>query len=192
MKRFAILRDLDPAFTWDEMDVAAIQTIVNTGQGEADLDVAWEPRIMGASWIRTLWAPGTSWGLCLYGGKDREAVERYNVLCGLPYERIDEVEDVESPVAREGYPRGRRVEAHDVPLLAIEGPASALPPSGLDQPTAPASGWIRTYCPAEMETALAVFKKDSIPAELIKRYEDEGCEIRRIVEVAPADYLGWD
>ena len=91
MKRFAILRDLPGDFGWEQIDANAIQNLIYMGIPEKDRALAWEPRILGVSWVRSYWQPGSTWGLCLYEAPDVQSVRDWHELCDIAYAGIREV-----------------------------------------------------------------------------------------------------
>jgi len=175
MKQFAILRQLPLELGWEDIDASAIQNMVYMGLGEADMDVVWEPRILGVQWVRTYWQPGSDWGLCLYTAPDERAVRDWHDLCHVPYAGIEEIEVEEGPTAAADYPRGFHAPASAAPLVAVQ----ATAPGALEVPLT----HIRTYrYQSGEQLALYLPAPDVAPPASAPR-------IRRVVEIRPGDYL---
>ncbi len=118
MKDFAILRSLPVELTWQQVDAAA-QNMIHMGLTEDDRDIAWEPRMLGVTWVRSYWEQGSDWGTCLY------------TACGVAYDGITEIE-IEEAAGIDSYPRGFHQPREAAPLIAIETSADrspAVPPS---------------------------------------------------------------
>jgi hypothetical protein len=183
MKRFAILRDLDPGMTREELDAGAIQTIVNMGLGSVEPAIAWEPRISGIRWIRSYWAPGTNWAVCLYTARDAESIDIYHSMCNLPFVSYAEIEESERaggplpPGFGEGAPR----------LLCIEAPSESIGDPftwGLLD-----ARWIRSYTDVSDGRILAVFEADGLETRALPERSNTDWIFREIVEVTPSEYL---
>jgi hypothetical protein len=179
MKRFAILRDIPPGLTWEEVDSAAIQNMLYMGIPEKDRAIAWEPRILGVSWVRSYWEPGSNWGTCLYTAPDEEAVRHWHDLCQVPYVDIRPI-DVEEEIGEaDEYPRGFHEPYDTAPLLAVE----------TDEPAAVASEgeylWIRTYRYRDSQRELRLY----LPSERANLDAPPAAgQVRRVVEIRPEDY----
>jgi hypothetical protein len=174
VKPFAILRDIPPELTWDEMDAAAIQNMINMGISEAERDIAWEPRVLGVKWVRTYWEQGSNWATCLYTAPDEQAVRDWHDLCQVNYAGIRDVEVEEAPEAEGEYPRGFHATAEGAPLVVIEATAPGARPS---------DGWIRTYRLADSGEEILLFRADALPAAA-----PTTGRVRRVVELRPEDY----
>lgn len=179
MKRFAILRDVPKDLNWEQVDSSAIQNMISMGMPESDRALAWEPRILGVSWVRSYWQPGSNWGTCLYEAPDAQTVRDWHDLCEVPYAGIREVEVDESSEAESAYPRGFHESGESAPLLAVEVAC------GPDAPAAPGYRWIRTYRDPATNEELRLY----LPSEAanLDGPPVRG-EVRRVVEIRPGDY----
>ncbi len=191
MKLYAIRRNhIPPEMTWTEMDGAVIEILMNQGIGLDEDAVPWEPRVLGVEWVRTYWAPGTNWGLCLYTSPTDQKVKDFHELCDVPYAEIREIDQVEPEAASTDYRRGFHEALEEPPLLAITGTKA-----GIEDAIVGSNGavrWIRTYADKNGESATALVEPASasrtdLEADLVAA----GFEIRRVVEFSRSDYAGW-
>ena len=178
MKNYAILRSVPPDLTWQQVDAAAIQNMVYMGLTEDDREIAWEPRMLGVTWVRSYWEQGSDWGTCLYTAKDEESVRTWHDLCGVAYAGITEIEIDEGPAAA-AYPRGFHQPREASPLIAVEAPAPGHAPAPNDW------RWIRTYRDAASGAELQLFLPDGAQPPLPA---SESLAVRRVVELRPEDY----
>lgn len=180
MKRFAILRDLPRDLTWEEVDSASIQNMIYMGIPDRDRALAWEPRILGVSWIRTYWEPGSNWGTCLCEAPDAQSVRDWHDLCEVSYAGIREVEVEESGESTGQYPRGFHELATAAPLLAVETESQTGKPS-----SEPGYRWIRTYRVPGTSEELRLY----LPTGAANLDVPPVCgQVRRVVEIRPDDY----
>ncbi len=179
MKRFAILRDVPPDMSWEQVDAAAIQNMISMGLSEDDRHIAWEPSVLGVSWVRSYWEPGSSWGTCLYTAPDGETVKRWHDLCQVPYVSIREIEVEEDPEIEDKYPRGFHETRDGAPLVAVEAADPGSP--------ALEDGYrlIRKYRYPDSREELQLFLPtgpERPPAPTLPGI------VRRVVEIRPGDY----
>lgn len=176
MKPFAILRDISADLTWTEMDAAAIQNLINMGIQESDRDIAWEPRVLGVTWVRTYWEQGSNWATCLYTAPNEGAVRDWHDLCQVAYAGIRDIVVEEAPEAASDYPRGFHQPGDEAPLVVVQTAADGASERARD-------GWIRTYRDPASGEEIQLFRADAaLPAG------PPGTVIRRVVEVRPQDY----
>ena len=187
MKRFAILRNLDPNLTREDLDSGAVESILNLAVQEVDPGEASNPHVTPVNWVRSYWEPGTSWGLCLYTGHDELSIERYHDFCEIPYVTIREVietERAEAPALTEAD--------GDPAFLTIEAPSDGIP-HGAEAWGDLAPNWVRSYTGIDAKFVVALFQSDGIdPEDLEARALANGWTVHRIVEIRPTDYLDGD
>ena len=200
MKRFAILRDFDPATTQEDIDAGALETLLNMASADLVKGMIWEPGLYGVSWIRTYWQPGTGWAMCLYGGETEESIEHYHSLCDVDYVEIREVSEL-GPESIEGTdPREEAGDGQEI--IAVEGrgqPANddeatmrqlgTLLRSAEERGGLAPSEWIRTYWDGERGVAVSFFAADARWEEVRDALEPHGYTVRRVLKVDPREYL---
>jgi hypothetical protein len=191
MKRFSILRDVDPAATWADVDSAAVRNIISMYATGAEPDVAWDRHLAGVRWIRSYWEPGSSWGLCLYEGNSVEQVKDWNVRCQVPFVEVREIEEQESPVRVE-YRGGFHADPTVSNIIALEGLAGASVDESLAATGIERAGWVRSYLDPERGAALAVYQVDLTGQDVLQQLEAEGWKAHRIVEITPGDYVNLE
>jgi hypothetical protein len=188
VKRFAILREIPPTLTWDEVDSSAVQNIINMGLTDITPDIAWDPSVIGVKWIRSYWAQGTDWGLCLYTAESADNVKAWHDQCGVPYAGIQEVEELEgAPVE---YEPGFHKDVDASRLVALEGRADAMFQEALPHALLAGSTWIRAYVDQRASQVFALFtaSESADPAALME-LEAAGWKARRVVEIKPGNYI---
>ena len=189
MKRFAILRNPDPKTTRADIDAGAMDALLSLAGVQATPGEAYDPIVAGISWVRSYWAPGTSWGLCLYTGRDETAIEEYHRLCEVPFVTIHEVDEVALADAAPYLPALSRTEPG---ILAIEAPTGGGTP-GAETWTDLAPHWIRSYHDRALGTVVAAFRLDGLDLGAVEeRAASEGWVLHRVVEIRPEEYLGGD
>jgi hypothetical protein len=181
MKRFAILREVDPNLTWGDVDSSALQNIFNMQLGLEPAD-AFEPRILGVRWVRSYWAPGTDWALCLYTGQSDEQVERWHDWCEVPYVEIREID--EHTASDIPYSTGWHGTPDESGLIAAEGPCDM----DLDGALAGAATLVRSYIDNERGTTTALISAAEGRADVIANLSATGWVTYRVVELKPSDY----
>ena len=182
MKHFIIHRDLGPDMTWEKIDAGAVHSLITEG-ANGDRAIAWVPEIAEVSWIRSYWAPETSWAVCHYVGPNQAAVQLRNDLCETAYLRIREVAVIEADgIEPADYPNGHHSTSTDAPLLAVE---SAL---GFDSHPVPPNGyrWIRTLRNTADKEDLHIFQREQSSNGDVAPLPGS---VHRVAEVRPADYM---
>ena len=189
MKRFAILRNLDPEMTRQDIDSGAVETLISLSVQDIDPGAEFNPEITGVNWVRSYWAPGTSWGLCLYTGRDEEAIERYHSVCEVPFVTIREVSETDSGVAE---PHFGGAGSSEPAILAIEARMDGGPAEGKEW-GALAASWVRSYTDTGEGTVVGLFRTDRLDIDAVKRRaRTRGWTLHDIVEIRPSDYTGGD
>ncbi len=179
MKHFAILRTVPNDLTWDQFDGAAIQNMINLQLMGDPGNIQWTAQIPDVTWVRSYWAPGSTWGTCLYTAPDEATVREWHDICRVDYARIREVDVVEAAEPVGDYPRGFHEPGTAAPLIVIETAAegSVGAPDGLR--------WIRTYRDAASGEELRLFHA---PEPAWATVLGIPVPARRVVEVRPGDY----
>jgi hypothetical protein len=189
MKSFAILREIPPTLTWDEVDSSAVQNIINMGLTDITPEIAWDPRVVGVKWVRSYWAPGTDWGLCLYTADSAENVKAWHDECGVAYAGIQEVEEL-APGGEVPYDPGFHKDPDASRLVALEGHADAMFQEALPPEVAANATWIRAYVDRATDQVYALFRADHLPdAATFDALAQAGWKARRVVEIKPGDYI---
>lgn len=179
MKRFAILRDVDPDVVREDIDAGAIETILNLAfKGEDALQPAGN-----VNWVRSYWSPGNRWGMCLYTGTDDVAIERYHEVCELPYVTITQVEEADDPGAGD-YRNG--LSRTEPALLAVERPIRT------DYSSWESLGarWIRSYLDGQHGAEVALVRPgDGRLCDVQGLVAERGWTAHPVVEIRPEEYL---
>ena len=187
MKRFAILRNLDPNLTREDLDSGAVESILNLAVQEVDPGEASNPHVTPVNWVRSYWEPGTSWGLCLYTGHDELSIERYHDFCEIPYVTIREIHETECP---ENAAPLNKVLLREPRMITVEADGARFPRD--------AEAWgdlapncVRSYTGVDGQFVVALFQSDSIDMPALEaRALENGWTLHRTVEIRPGDYLG--
>ncbi len=193
MNRYAILRQISPSMTRQEVDAAALETLFNMSAMNVPEEDAWEPRLTGIGWVRSYWEPGGSWGLCLYRAKDAGAVELYHRSCNVPYVEFGEVQEV-SAAGRETA-SGRTLVPAGHELLTVEFAAAGANVDErwfVDAVCGEALTWVRAYRDQRRGRAVALYSAPDADAvqTVSDRLQRSGVVVRRVVEIHPDEYLG--
>lgn len=187
MKRFAILRKLDPNLTREDLDSGAVESILNLAVQEVDPAEASNPHVTPVNWVRSYWEPGTSWGLCLYTGHDELSIERYHDFCEIPYVTIREVHETEYP--ENAVPRDK-VSLIEPRLVTVEANGARFS-ADVKSWGELAPHWVRSYTDVNGQFVVALFQSDGIDMDALEaRALENGWTLHRTVEIRPGDYLG--
>lgn len=204
MKRFAILRDNDPAATRTDVDAMAMQTIINLRA--PNLGVAVMPRFVGVDWVRSYWQEGNAWGVCLYEAPGPQPLVEYHDMCGPPYVEFREIAEFTAPGA-EVTSAGTTALSEGETLFTIETTLEADEPRAASFASLPATltqaagglegsldhvRWVRAYWDGERRRALSLYvTREAATVEALSRVlEPAGAIVRPVTEIAPGEYLG--
>ena len=157
----------------------------------------WEVR-----WIRSYWAPGTSWAVCLYEAASVDDLRTFQTTCQADEGvGVREVLEVANPKRTDGA-GGTAGVPPGWELVALDLPTGETPPERTEVSTAvvaagrrpPLDGctgaeWVRAYWPDWVEgraedSGLALFAVPSATVERTLRSES----VHRVVEVTPEEY----
>lgn len=203
MPRFAILRDLDPNMTQEDVDAGAIQSLFSLAAVNVAYEDRYDPDQGGIGWVRSYWQRGSNWGLCLYTAPDEDALEHFHRTCDVPYVSFSPVAELASPRRTDPDTGRTRLEPDDV-LFAIEttvpegagpGPAlfediSSLLGDVAGELSSDAFTWVRSYWDEASGRVVALYAAPS--REAIDALEavlaDASVPVRPITEIYPDDY----
>lgn len=186
MKRFAILRPGDPSVTRQDIDSWAILNTVALLYNELEKHTAEWPDIRAVSWVRSYWAPGTSWSMCLYTGPDLANVGRYNEFCSMPFLAINEV--VETACV-DAELRLANLSQTIPGLITVVASGEDLP-DGAAAWGEFAPQWVRSYVGTSQNEVVAAFVADGLDFDALKAQTDKnGWTLHRVVEIRPDEYL---
>ncbi|MGD9933062.1 MAG: hypothetical protein AB7T37_05015 [Dehalococcoidia bacterium] len=210
MKKFAILRSVEPTMTRSEVDVAALQSIFSLGAIDIPPDEAYDSRLTRESqlsWIRSFWHEGSDWGLCLYTARSVVDLEVYHTECAVPYVAFDPVAELrsdrftEAESGRTRLPAGCvqfSIEATLPPTVAAESgdlenirwlaaQCGAVIPEGLTGPV----HWVRAYVHESSPRVLAVYAApdETTRQKLTEAFEAARATVRPLTEITPEEYI---
>lgn len=221
MPTFAILRALPETTTRSDCDAMALESIAMIDlynrfcrtQGEKPssremMTSAFEDGFLAAPaatdqrldsqvrWIRSYWAPGTTWGMCLYEAPNGGELGEFQLACAVDTGvRTWEVTEVRDPANTNGVgdttepPEGWDLVAIDVPIPEKARVAEALTEAAGQAPlsTGEDARWIRAYVAVDDENGSAALALFAVPAPAIDTAMRES-GAHRIVEIRPEDY----
>ena len=238
MPKFAVLRDLPPSLTRADLDGMAIESVIaqdlyngfcrhygrpggtadladyaanTSGQedaGPVDLD---SPDGAGVRWIRSYWAPGTSWAACLYEAGSIAELRNFQTSCqldgGIGFREVTELanpgrtDDAGRTIAP---PDGWDLVSMDIPMDESNPTIEAVAPTMNAAAAKPplrngiAARWVRAYWPSDAESPnqemlepngsepiiLSLFAAPAPAVRALRARPDA----HRVVEVTPQEY----
>ena len=224
MPTYAILRDIPDTFTRADYDAVALESIAlidlydrfcqtlghrpasrealtseltpprGWAAGDAvdrDQPVNWRVR-----WIRSYWAPGTTWGVCLYEAPSASSLEEFQLTCavdqGVSTWEVTEIRDAtntDDAGDTSETPEGWELAAMEVPIPEESHAAAAMTDAAGQAPLSAdeAARWIRAYVAVNEEDASAPLALFAAPAPVVSAVARES-RAYRIVEIRPDDY----
>ena len=202
MPKFLIARAVPPGATREDVDAAALTSIMAFGLAwMSEEERSRMPNGFGdVIWHRSYWEPNGDWGACIYEGPDAGRIAIANEICHLDFEAIERVDEstAHGPLPALPLPPGRSALAlflgpsDKVAEIGTENVQMILGSLGLPNPDARRASielqWQRTYRRND-GSAVGQYEGPEATVDAIVAGVADSAMARKVVEFAPEEYV---